>query len=79
VLDYDKGLAFRIYSGPVERMARDDFDVLRQVLLECCQLRRFARGLTTNDGTHLRRWAIFSYDSFDQFSFDTVDDPIADS
>lgn len=47
-------LSFRIHSGAMERMTRDNLDVLREVLLERRDLRCLARRLTTNNGAQSR-------------------------
>lgn len=43
-------LSVWVHLGPVERMAREDLYIRRQVFLECVQFRSLARRLPTDDG-----------------------------
>lgn len=46
-------LSLRIDFGSVQRVARYDLYIGRQVFFECCKLRGLAGGLTTDDRTDL--------------------------
>ncbi len=54
VLDQDQRLSSGVDAWAVKRMAADDFDILGKMFLKCCNLRSFARCLSSDDGSLLR-------------------------
>lgn len=57
MLDEYERLAFRVYAWPMEGVAGYDADVGREVLLEGCDFRGFAGGLTADNGADFGRWS----------------------
>ena len=55
MLDQREGLALRINSRSVERMAGDDLDVFRQVCFKSSYLDLLTRSLASDNGALFRR------------------------
>lgn len=77
VVDDYEGLSFRIDARAVERVARHDLNIGREMLLEGLNLRSLGRGLATNDSTLLGGRAKAGNNGINTFSFDAIHDPVA--